>query len=355
MICLNMIVRDEAASLHQNLKSVVENAPLSYWVVHDTGSKDSTPHIVQSFFSQHNIRGELHHRKWENFGKNRQMALLDAEGKAPFAMFLDADCLISGKLPPLDPAVDSYMILSHRNGTSYPTKQLIRNNGTFRWRGVVHEGLYFNSNNERCELLEGVRIENRSCGARSRDEATYYRDARLLAKEISDLPKGDEDLLPRYLFYCGNSWRDAGCPREAVYWYKKRIDAGGWRDEVYLSYLNLGIELAKINDYDAAFLAWNEGTEICPDRAECFYKLAQLERERKRFNSAIVFARSAMKMPEPYSDRLFVWRDVYRYWALFEFLWSTKNLGRLDEHDKEIQLFRSRGAPTHLFQIIGII
>ncbi|WP_374804387.1 glycosyltransferase [Paracoccus zhouxuedongae] len=353
-ICLNMIVRDEASIIGDTLASICDATQLNSWVIHDTGSKDKTPDIICSFFEERGIPGRLSHRQWINFGHNRQAALEDALGMSDFVLIFDADCHLEGKIPDLDIAVDSYMINSVRNSTVYPVKQIIRNHGGFRWRGVVHEGLYFiGKRSENSTSLPGVRVINRSEGYRSRDPATYYRDAQLLMQAIQSLSREDQDLLPRYVFYTANSWRDAKCPREAVEWYQRRIDLGGWKDEIFISYLNLGICLRLMGNDSGAIEAWTAGSEICPDRAECLYKLAQAERERGRYNMALLYAKAAMQIRMPAEGRLFLMRDVYDFWSSFEYLWALKNLGRQNEGDEARAIMKRNGAPQHLFHIVS--
>lgn len=353
MICLNMIVKDEAQIIEHTLDNLLRVVPISSWVIHDTGSQDNTPAIIKRFFAGRGIPGELRQVEWKNFGANRQMALEDASGKSEFVMFFDADCKIEGRFPTLDARIDSYFIPNTRGSTHYPVKHIVRNNGMFRWRGVVHEALYFNASVEKTDTLDTLRITNNSSGARSRDTATYYRDARLLSETALDIDDEDRDLLPRYSFYAANSWRDAGCPREAVEWYRRRIELGGWPDEVYMSQLFLGIELVKTGDHQGALAAWSDGAELCPDRAECLYKMAQLKRELKSYNMALVYAKAAMQIPNPGAGRLFVWGDVYSFWASFEFLWSLKHLGRIKEGSDALALIKSNGAPEHLLSFLN--
>lgn len=352
-ICLNMILRDEENVIRATLENIVSVVPITTWVINDTGSIDRTKEVVEGFFRERSIPGRIISRTWENFGANRQYALEDAQGAADYVFFFDADCRLEGQFPALNRDVDSYYILSRRSGTSYPVKHLVRNDGRFRWRGVVHEGLYFSGENETSQLLPGITVLNNSSGARSRDQSTYYRDARALVSAIENITPQDHDLLPRYAFYAANSFRDARCPREAVEWYRKRIAFGGWPDEVYVSYLNMGVELKQIGEVNAALDAWLAGSEVCPDRAECLYKAAQAERERGRFNIAAIYAQAAMNIPAPDEGRLFVWRDVYRYWAAFELLWSLKHLGRSAEGGRAFQRMKEESAPPHLFQMVS--
>ncbi|NPD17779.1 hypothetical protein HOY34_21675, partial [Xinfangfangia sp. D13-10-4-6] len=252
--------------------------------------------------------------------------------------------------------VDAMTLNTRRGSTLYPSKLIVRNDGSFRWRGVVHEGLYFKGQGqEKVRHIEGdYAVINQSAGARSRDPSTYYRDARALVQAIETLPAEDQDLLPRYTFYCANSWRDAHAPQEAIGWYRKRIALGGWKDEVCLSWLGLGIELTKTDNPDEALLAFLSGYETSPDRAECLYQAARLERMRKRPQLALLYAEKGRRCPMPDAGRLFVWRDVYRYWLNFEYLLCLKDLGRPAEGHEALQQMREARAPDHLYALLGL-
>lgn len=352
-ICLNMIVKDEAEIIGKTLANIISVVPVDYWVIHDTGSADLTKEVILQFFEEANIPGELKKVPWKNFGANRQFALEQAEGSAQYALFFDADCQVSGTFGSLEPEVDSYSINSVRNGILYPVKHIVRNDGSFRWRGVVHEGLYFSGHREVSKTMTGLTVTNNSLGSRSKLNTTYFNDARLLVDAIKESSLEDRDLLPRYMFYAANSFRDAKCFREAAHWYQKRIELGGWIDEVFVSYLNLGVALKESGDTVGAIEAWLAGSDLCPDRAECLYKLAQVERENGRINLALIYAEAAFRIPLPSQHRLFVWRDVYRYWAAFELAWTLKLLGRLTENDEALERLMQVAAPPHLFRILG--
>jgi glycosyltransferase involved in cell wall biosynthesis len=53
-----MIVRNEARIIQHCLESVSDH--IACWVICDTGSTDETPSIIEGFFSERRIPGELH-------------------------------------------------------------------------------------------------------------------------------------------------------------------------------------------------------------------------------------------------------------------------------------------------------
>ena len=70
-ICLNMIVRDEAAVIERCLRSA--RPYIQAWAVSDTGSSDGTQDIVRRVLGD--LPGELIERPWIDFAANRNEAL----------------------------------------------------------------------------------------------------------------------------------------------------------------------------------------------------------------------------------------------------------------------------------------
>ena len=81
-ICLNMIVKNEASIIVDTLTNILANIRIDYWIIADTGSVDGTQDIIQAFFQQRGIPGELLHHLWKIFGHNRELALQAAIEKA---------------------------------------------------------------------------------------------------------------------------------------------------------------------------------------------------------------------------------------------------------------------------------
>jgi len=342
-----MIVKNEESIIRSTLSHLLSKVKIDTWVIHDTGSEDSTVSIIEEFFASCGIAGKLIHRDWENFGTNRQYALKDAEGLTDYVLFWDADCKSEGDFPKIDGNADSYMVNALRT-VIYTTKAIVRNNGDFKWRGVVHEGLYFYGKKPEVSLPLGgdFTILDLSVGARSRDPETYEKDAEQLVHAINNISDEDRDLLPRYTFYAANSWRDAKIPREAAAWYLKRTKLAGWRDEIFSSWLGLGIELQKMGDELGALNAWLKGHEVSPDRAECLYHAARYQRAAGKPHTALMFPTEASKITLPPSSRLFVWKDVYDYWVAYEIAMASKAIGQTHTEIFEAAVLRLKSATT---------
>src|SRR6266404_7096622 len=91
-LCLNMIVKNEAANIERCLVPAVP--VISAWVICDTGSTDDTAGRIEQFFRQRSIPGERHHVSFINFEHARNEALVRAR-RSPLAfdylLLADAD------------------------------------------------------------------------------------------------------------------------------------------------------------------------------------------------------------------------------------------------------------------------
>lgn len=96
-ICLNMIVKNEAAIIAQTLDNILEHIPIDYWVIADTGSTDDTVAIITDFFYKRGIAGQIVQHAWQDFGHNRQLALDAAQGLSDYVFFFDADDRFHGQ------------------------------------------------------------------------------------------------------------------------------------------------------------------------------------------------------------------------------------------------------------------
>lgn len=84
-----MIVKNESHVIRRCLESV---APfIDSWVISDTGSSDDTREIIQAFFAEKGIDGELLNNVWQDFATNRNYSLVAARQRADYVLVLDAD------------------------------------------------------------------------------------------------------------------------------------------------------------------------------------------------------------------------------------------------------------------------
>ncbi|WP_198972097.1 glycosyltransferase, partial [Xylophilus sp. ASV27] len=165
-ICLNMIVRDEAAVIERCLASV--RPYIDRWVIVDTGSVDDTPRRIEAALA--GLPGQLHHRPWRNFGHNRTEALNLAREQADYLLFIDADETLGAVPGAAWPGLDgpAYSLEARYGSLSYDRCSLVSTALPWRWEGVLHE--YLNAGQPVAQpRVPGFWIDVTPEGARSRD------------------------------------------------------------------------------------------------------------------------------------------------------------------------------------------
>ena len=348
-ICLNMIVKNEATIIRDTLENIIAHIPLDYYVISDTGSDDNTAEIIEQFFAEKGIKGEIHHDKWVNFAHNRNCALQHAQGKTDYVLIFDADDRFEGTFElPEELTSDRYyfrMANSVTGANVYFRTLMFRNDGSFYWRGVLHEFVEQRKKTVVEQKIFGdYYVISGRFGARSNNPQKYFQDAQVLEKAFYS-PE-DEDLKDRYAFYTAQSYRDADMPGKAIEWYAKRANLGGWYEEVYYSLLQIAllkIELnAPLNEVQNLLLA---AYEYRPQRAESLYHLARQLRLHDKIKLAYIYANAAVSIPLT-KDILFVDHSVYEWKAKDELAVSAYWVGNYQLcHDLCIELLFNPAVP----------
>ena len=319
-ICLTMIVKNESEVIRRCIDSVRDY--INYWVIVDTGSTDGTQDLIKEIMNEYNIPGELHERPWVDFGYNRTESLKYAKDKSDYRLIIDADDVLfvenKDVNPFLDINKDFYKIKIRLGSLAYYRSQLIRGNQDWKYVGVLHEYL---SGPEGIPLeedfLNGAEM-HASVSGHNRDikgKDKYYNDALIFEKAILTTPKDELpiDLERRYVFYMAQSYRDAGMNERSIEAYQRRIDLGGWQEEVYIAkyWIARQKQILKKSDeeiIDAYLKAW----EYRPNRLEALYHLIKFLGGKKRY--ALAFALSAIGMKTgPCSDILFVEDEIWKW------------------------------------------
>jgi hypothetical protein len=147
----------------------------------------------------------------------------------------------------------------------------------------------------------------------------YHNDAMIFERELSSNPDIEAGLKARYQFYMAQSYRDALMYKESIEAYEKRVEMGGWPEEVYISLymiarMKLALEKSDHEIVEAYLAAW----EFRPIRLEAAYHLIRFLVSRKRFFLAFTIASSCIRMSSC-EDILFVEADIWHWKMLDEY------------------------------------
>lgn len=306
-ICLAMIVRNEAAVIRRVLASA--KPLISSWRIIDTGSTDGTPDIIERELA--GIPGELRRSEWVDFGANRTELVEWASGSGDWLLLLDADMTVAvdddfaNRLAAFES--DAALVVVD-GGIRYRMAYLVRSGLPWRYLGRTHEHLAC-SGPYSSAWFDGLRIEHHGDGSSHAEK--LERDIRLLGMDLDENP---ED--PRSVFYLAQTHRDLGNHERARDLYLRRVELGGWDEEVFWSHYQTGIleeTLGVASCAETLAAAWNRR----PTRAEPAYQLARIYRLRRQHHLSWVWANVAAAIPLP-EDTLFVEDWVYRWGAPFE-------------------------------------
>ena len=327
MICLNMIVKNEAKVLPRLFASV--HKFISHYIIVDTGpSTDGTQAMIKELMEGYGIRGRILFDRWDwNFGRSRQVALdaaLKAAQTEPFrwVLFADADEEFEFTDPDwhlkLVPGT-SYHLEKHHASLRYALPALVDiRTSQFLWCSPVHNYLKHVGGPIKWETLYSVWLKfNQGEGAKSHGVSQtekFMRDANILRKELDKDPQD-----ARAAYYLAQSYRDAGEFQLALDAYRYRLKLGGWDEEQYVSLLGVAKCLEHLGRSEGEILqAWLAAYEFRPQRRDALYELMLYYRRAKRQDLAYLFAKHCVTIPKN-TDRLFVNQHAYD-WQMLDHL-----------------------------------
>ena len=312
-MCLNMIVKNEAHIITETLTNILKY--IDYWVISDTGSTDGTQDIIKTFFKEKGIDGELVEHEWTNFGHNRTLAFQAAYNKSEYVWVIDADDLIVGDLEiPKNMEMDMYLLKYGGTNLCYPRAQIFNNRLKWEYKGVLHE---FSRcvNKEKPTSLQisgNYFIDSRRLGDRNKDPQKYLKDANVLINAIEN--KIDPELVGRYTFYAGQSFRDCNDLENCIKYYRKRTEMKGWPEEIYVSYMEMGNAMIRLNYPKKDIVdAYMNGFKTLPLRAECLFFLSNYYMQNKDVENAYKTCKIASKIQNPTNLLLFIKTDIHIY------------------------------------------
>lgn len=336
-LCLNMIVKNESKIITRLFDSVIDI--IDSYCICDTGSTDDTVKIIEEYFKKNGKPGKVISEPFKDFGYNRTHSLLACQGEpnADYILLMDADMILEKgadfnleyfkKGLESEKNVAAYYIFQGSQKMSYKNVRVIKNNIGATYWGVTHEYIKTPHGSVYSSIEKNILFIN-DVGDGGAKADKFERDIRLLLQGLEDEPKND-----RYTFYLANSYRENGQREKAIETYKKRIEIGGWIEEIWESYYSIGKCYMILGEPEKAIATWLEGYEKFPKRLENIYEIMAYYRGQSKHRLVYEFYKIAKtRLDEIVSensrktvgisdslDHLFIQNDIYDYKIDYEF------------------------------------
>ena len=349
-LCLNMIVKNESRIIKRLFDSVI--SIIDSYCICDTGSTDNTIQVIEEYFKEKQIPGKIVSEPFKNFCHNRNFALQACVGLSDYVLFLDADMVL--EINNFDKTIlntaKSFYILQGNTSFYYQNLRIVQNNGLYKYVGVTHEYIDTPQNNTIIGL-DKANIFIRDIGDGGSKNDKFERDIKLLLDGLKDEPNN-----VRYHFYLANTYHDCGKFDEAINIYKKRIELGGWKEEVWYSYYRIGLCYKNMNKFPDALFYWLEGYDYYPERLEGIYEIINYYRQSGKNKLALKFYYIAKEILDKNLNNdsyLFLHNDVYSYKIYFEYTIIAAYCGINNINDETITILNKSNNGSEINNLLS--
>ena len=302
----------------------------------DTGSTDNTIDICNTFLKTSGKPYKVFSSKtgFVDFGTNRTESFNVAQAfvrdelnwdlETTFGLLLDADMNLV-----VEPNFDKEILKDFDEVKikqclancmfEYYNTRLVKFSMPWVCRGVTHEYWDIDTTfsikkklSRQCVLQSKLWINDISDGGCKSDK--FERDIRLLLKGLED-----ETLHPsmksRYYFYLAQSYMSLDDFEKSIEYYKKRIECGGWNEEVWCStfYVANALAMSGKSTIDEVEEWCQKAIDLKPERAEPYYLIASNMFQRKMYERAFHYVQKSVDLPVPSHDLMNLDRAVYVY------------------------------------------
>jgi glycosyltransferase involved in cell wall biosynthesis len=326
-VSVALIVKNEERVLGRCLESLRD--AVDEIVVVDTGSEDDSKGVAQRFTDK------LYDFVWcDDFAAARQFAF--DRTTTDWVAWVDADDVVlhADRIKPLlastPPEVCGYYWRyvygwdpSGIPALEFWRERCVRNDGSFRWVGRVHEVLV---PQWPCTQLRNhdIIVEHHrdpEHGARNQG-----RNLKILEDEYE---ASTGTLEPRMLFYLGREYADAGNTERAIEVLQHYVEVGEWEDERFRAQIQIA-QLHRVRGhYQLALDADLEALKIHPRWPDAYFGLAQTYYYLRDWPKVIHWSDIGRAMPVPQTKVFINPRDYDCNWIIY-YTNALYNIGDLE-------------------------
>lgn len=276
-ILLLTMVKNESRIIERLFNSV--KGKVDGIVMCDTGSTDNTIELAMNWFETNKMEGGVYEFPFVNFGKSRTKSFESCQAwvkekgwdaTKTWALLLDGDMLLEDgvnreSLEHVKEDIAGVSLKQANGSLVYSNMRLLRCSEPWICKGATHEA-WTCPPARNTQLFERPILKDHGDGGCKADK--YPRDVRLLKEDLEEMPND-----ARTHFYLGQTYL---CMRDwdnAIPVLKKRIEIGGWDEEVYIAELYLGDCLKSSGRVEEALLVWMKAWQRRQHRTEAIMRV----------------------------------------------------------------------------------
>ena len=316
-IILNLMIKNESKIIERCIGRALEHVDAVS--ILDTGSTDNTVEICNTFLTASGKPFKVSVEPFKNFGYNRTVSFkkaqelcteLEWDATKTYAMTVDADMIIkpSPEFKDFELVVPGYTVIQQNGSLKYHNNRF--HQCAYEWKcvGATHE--YWSGDPTSKIPYEVFYIDDVNDGGCKSDK--FERDIRLLSEDLKEDPKNG-----RTYFYLAQSYKDSGKFEQAIAHYKKRIEVGGWYEEIWQAHYQIA-KCYECLKQPEEMEAWAlKAFKFHPHRAEPIFFLVQYFKDRYEHFKAYQYYLKGKDIPFPKNDVLFIEYSIYE--GLFEY------------------------------------
>ena len=285
-IILLSMVKNETRIIERLMGSV--KGKVDAIVICDTGSTDDTVAKATQWLQANDMSGATFQYPFVNFGKSRTQSFLCCQewvtkvgwnATKTWALLLDGDMMLSDPidrttLSRLDQVQAGVSLKQAAGSLVYSNMRLIRCSEPWICKGGTHEAWTCPPAKHTTLFDSPVLIDHGDGGCKS---DKYPRDIRLLKEDLEEMPND-----ARTHFYLGQTYL---CMRDwpnAIATLKRRIEIGGWDEEVYIAKLYLGECYENSGQTAEAIQAYLDAWQARQHRTEAVLRVIRMYRRQPK-------------------------------------------------------------------------
>lgn len=316
-IILLLMIKNESKIIQRCLQHALPHVDAV--AILDTGSTDNTVELCTQFLTPRGKPFKIAVEPFKTFGYNRTVSFQNAQAlctelgwdaEKTYAMAVDADMNIqpAASFKDFQLTSNGYTVIQSNGNLKYYNTRFMKCGHPWKCVGATHE--YWSGDPTSKIPNDVFYIDDKNDGGCKSDK--FERDVRLLTEEVKEDPNN-----PRAHFYLGQSLKDLGRFKESIVHYKRRIEIGGWREEVWYSHYQIAKCYELMKDPLKMELWMNKAFQYHSTRAEPLYYLTRYFREKSDHYKSYHYYLKGRHIPYPKDDVLFIEDQVYN--GMFEY------------------------------------